>query len=186
MREETWVKHIRGDRFPDYCRYPSFEGSLLCSPQNIMRCFQDHKVLEGLALTVAWGRMTRSKGNIYTRSNRKIEGILSSCLRSIEKTNSAKDSWNLLVTKLGWSNVIRPGQRLIVSSKAAPRKTVAAKPSGPLKQVVYEVRPGDTLWAIGREFAVATHEIRKWNNLAENHILKPGERLTLHVSSSRG
>jgi membrane-bound lytic murein transglycosylase D len=91
--------------------------------------------------------------------------------------------WN----RLGWSNVIRPGQRLIVSSKAAPRKKVAVKKSsGPLKEVVYKVRPGDTLWAIGREFAVATNEIRRWNNLAENHILQPGERLTLHVSSSRG
>ena len=96
--------------------------------------------------------------------------------------------WN----RLGWSNVIRPGQHLIVSSKAAPVKTAAVKATtthrtGPLKQVVYKVRPGDTLWAIGREFAVKTGQIRSWNNLAENHVLQPGEQLTLHVNSgSRG
>jgi len=95
--------------------------------------------------------------------------------------------WN----RLGWSNNIRPGQRLIVSSKAAPAKktevkAASVKNSGPLKEVVYNVRSGDTLWDIGREFAVETHQIRSWNNLAESHVLQPGERLTLHVSSSRG
>ncbi|MBE0575711.1 MAG: LysM peptidoglycan-binding domain-containing protein [Desulfuromonadales bacterium] len=92
--------------------------------------------------------------------------------------------WN----RLGWSNVIRPGQHLIVSSKAAPVKTAAVKATSAqrtksLRQVVYKVRPGDTLWAIGREFAVETGQIRNWNNLAENHVLQPGEQLTLHVSS---
>ncbi|MGK2945975.1 MAG: LysM peptidoglycan-binding domain-containing protein [Desulfuromonadales bacterium] len=92
--------------------------------------------------------------------------------------------WN----RLGWSNVIRPGQYLIVSSKAAPVKTAAVKATSAqkaksLKQVVYKVRPGDTLWAISREFAVETGQIRSWNNLAENHVLQPGEQLTLHVSS---
>lgn len=90
--------------------------------------------------------------------------------------------WN----RLGWSNVIRPGQRLIVSSKAAPVKKASVKQSGPVKKLVYQVRPGDTLWAISREYAVATHQIRNWNNLSENHVLQPGERLTLHVGSSRG
>jgi membrane-bound lytic murein transglycosylase D len=52
--------------------------------------------------------------------------------------------------------------------------------------VLYTVRPGDSLWAIGREFAVDTGQIRTWNNLAETHVLQPGESLTLHVSNNRG
>ena len=92
--------------------------------------------------------------------------------------------WN----KLGWSNTIRPGQRLIVSSKKTTKKRTAKikKTSGPVTKMVYTVRSGDTLWAIGREFAVDTGQIRSWNNLAENHVLQPGESLTLHVSSNRG
>ncbi len=96
--------------------------------------------------------------------------------------------WN----RLGWSNVIRPGQHLVVSSKNARAsksavKVAATKNSGPLKKVVYKVRSGDTLWAIGREFAVETRQIRSWNNLADNHVLQPGDHLTLHVTSgSRG
>jgi membrane-bound lytic murein transglycosylase D len=103
--------------------------------------------------------------------------------RKFNVTEKQLRVWN----RLGWSNVIRPGQHLIVSSKAAPVKTAAVKATaaqrGSLKQVVYKVRPGDTLWAIGREFAVKTGQIRSWNNLAENHVLQPGEQLTLHVSS---
>ena len=92
--------------------------------------------------------------------------------------------WN----KLGWSNTIRPGQSLIVSSKKTAKKRIAKvkKTSGPVTKMVYTVRSGDTLWAIGREFAVDTGQIRSWNNLAENHVLQPGESLTLHVSSNRG
>jgi len=106
LREKTWKKHILKDSFPAYCHYPNQEGSLLCSPSNIIRCYRDQRVLEGLALTVAWGRMTRSKGNIYQESNQIIEETLQKCLRLIEKTNSVKDSWNLLVRRLHWSYVI--------------------------------------------------------------------------------
>ena len=126
----------------------------------------------------------RSRLNSYTvRSGDSLWKIS----RKFNVTEKQLRVWN----RLGWSNTIRPGQRLIVSSKAAPaKKTVvkaaSVKNSGPLKEVVYNVRPGDTLWDIGREFAVETHQIRSWNNLAESHVLQPGERLTLHVSSSRG
>jgi len=91
--------------------------------------------------------------------------------------------WN----RLGWSNVIRPGQRLVVSAKAVkPGKSAsraAAKPkvAGPTHKVVYKVRQGDTLWGISRQFSVATSQIRDWNNLSDNHVLKPGDKLTLHV-----
>lgn len=106
IRVNTWTKHIHQDQFPGYCRYPDHEGTLLCSPTNIIHCFQDQKVLEGLALTVAWGRMTRSKGNIYTQSNQVIEETLRNCPGLINKTNSIQDAWNLLVGRLKWSNVV--------------------------------------------------------------------------------
>ena len=104
--------------------------------------------------------------------------------RKFNVTEKQLRVWN----KLGWSNTIRPGQSLIVSSKETSKKRIAKvqKTSGPVTKVVYTVRSGDTLWAIGREFAVDTGQIRSWNNLAENHVLQPGESLTLHVSSNRG
>ncbi len=104
--------------------------------------------------------------------------------RKFNVTEKQLRVWN----KLGWSNTIRPGQSLIVSSKQSAEKRVATakQTTGPVTKLVYTVRQGDTLWAIGREFAVETGQIRSWNNLAENHVLQPGESLTLHVSSNRG
>ena len=104
--------------------------------------------------------------------------------RKFNVTEKQLRVWN----KLGWSNTIRPGQSLIVSSKKTAKKRIAKvkKTSGPVTKMLYTVRSGDTLWAIGREFAVDTGQIRSWNNLAENHVLQPGESLTLHVSSNRG
>lgn len=104
--ENTWKKHILNDSFPEYCHYPHQQGSLLCSPSNIIRCFKDQKVLEALALTVAWGRMTRTKNNIYKKSRHVIEESLLKCVQSIEESKSIERPWDLLVNQLEWSNVI--------------------------------------------------------------------------------
>ncbi len=45
-------------------------------------------------------------------------------------------------------------------------------------QVVYQVRNGDSLWAIARRFQVSASQIRQWNNLAGNTI-HPGTRLVI-------
>jgi hypothetical protein len=106
MREVTWQKHILSDGFPDYCRYPNEPKSLLASPANIIRCFQDQKLLEALALTVAWGRMTRAKVNIYQNSNQFIEKTLRKCIRLINENDSVAEAWNLLTRKLQWEHVM--------------------------------------------------------------------------------
>jgi membrane-bound lytic murein transglycosylase D len=50
--------------------------------------------------------------------------------------------------------------------------------------VVYLVQSGDTLWEIGRRFAVEEQQIRDWNKLPRNPVLRPGQRLTLQVKST--
>lgn len=85
--------------------------------------------------------------------------------------------WN----RLGWSNMLRPGQLLAVSSKG---KRVA-KRSVPTRKLVYQVRSGDTLWGIGRQFDVKTEQIRNWNDLDRNHMLRPGQKLTLLVPKTQ-
>lgn len=88
--------------------------------------------------------------------------------------------WN----RLGWSNLLRPGQKLAVS-KPGKGKTRVAQKNGPSKKVVYQVLPGDTLWGIGRQFDVETEMIRLWNDLNNSHVLRPGQKLTLMVTASR-
>ena len=89
--------------------------------------------------------------------------------------------WN----RLGWSNVIKPGQVLAVSAAGrskAPRRV--ARNNTVRRKMVYSVRRGDTLWAIGRKFAVNTRDIRHWNGLDADHVLHPGDKLTLLVRSN--
>ncbi|RME34838.1 MAG: LysM peptidoglycan-binding domain-containing protein [Deltaproteobacteria bacterium] len=91
--------------------------------------------------------------------------------------------WN----RLGWSNLLHPGQKLIVSAKAVRHhRSRSSRHAGPVKKIVYKVRSGDTLWDIGRRYRVATRQIRVWNNLDENHVLHPGDKLTLMVPADRG
>ena len=99
-------------------------------------------------------------------------------------------AWN----KLGKNSVIRPGQTLAVSqgggrqavaAKQSDAKKAGAKKSTAPQKVVYQVRPGDTLYGIGRQFKVAARQIMDWNNLSENHVLQPGDRLTLLLQAEQ-
>lgn len=98
-------------------------------------------------------------------------------------------AWNGLGNKSG----LKPGQRLVVAAGSAKQKVAAApasKPAAPkasrtdLQKVVYQVRTGDTLWGISRQFDVQADQIRDWNKLPRNPVLRPGQRLTLLVKST--
>lgn len=117
----------------------------------------------------------------YQRSHRRNYKVrpgdsLWSIARKCDVTEKQLRVWN----RLGWSNVIQPGKVLLVS---APKGNT---PSPVVQQkVVYKVRSGDTLWGIGRRFAVHTQEILRWNGLSEQHILQPGDKLTLLVDGDK-
>ncbi len=125
----------------------------------------------------------------YVRSRRQTYKVRSGdSLWSIAKRFNVTEKELRVWNKLGWSNFLKPGQLLAVS-KAGKRHVVSAKKktrTGPTKKLVYKVLPGDTLWGIGRQFDVATDEIRRWNALSRKHILRPGQKLTLLVASNRG
>ncbi|KIH76399.1 membrane-bound lytic murein transglycosylase D [Geoalkalibacter ferrihydriticus] len=89
--------------------------------------------------------------------------------------------WN----NLGWSNHLRPGQVLAVSAPGRATGSAGTASQAPLRQVTYTVKPGDTLWDIGRRYQVGTREIMNWNNLNEGHVLRPGDQLTLMVRQAQ-
>ena len=65
--------------------------------------------------------------------------------------------------------VLRVGQQLILASAGG----VTAR------EVLYTVKPGDSLYIIAREFKVQIDHIRDWNELGS--VLRPGQQLTLRL-----
>ncbi|NOY12623.1 MAG: LysM peptidoglycan-binding domain-containing protein [Deltaproteobacteria bacterium] len=121
----------------------------------------------------------------YVRSYRRTYRVRTGdSLWKIAKRFSVTEKQLRVWNRLGWSNLLRPGQKLAVS-RPGRRATRVATQVGPAKKVIYRVRPGDTLWGIGRQFDVETEMIRLWNDLSRGHILRPGQKLTLMVTASR-
>jgi len=54
----------------------------------------------------------------------------------------------------------------------------------PMREVVYEVKAGDTLWSISRKFGVSIEEIAKLNNIKIEKTLQIGEKL--HIPQKEG
>lgn len=121
----------------------------------------------------------------YVRSRRRTYKVrqgdsLWSIAKRFNVTQKQLRVWN----RLGWSNLIRPGQTLAVSQPGKAVVAKASRRSGPARKVIYKVQRGDTLWGIGRQFDVETDQIRSWNDLSGSHILHPGQTLTLMVPAS--
>jgi membrane-bound lytic murein transglycosylase D len=88
-------------------------------------------------------------------------------------------------------DTLRAGQRLQLtksSSKSASRGAQLASTTTSLgaRPVTYTVRSGDTLSAIARMFQVTVAQIVNWNDIGTKASIKPGQKLTIRVSSSRG
>ncbi len=77
--------------------------------------------------------------------------------------------WN----DMGSSNLIRPGQRLMIRAESPAR-------SGSRSQAIrYTVRRGDSLWQISQRLDVSLADLMRWNGLNENSVLQPGQVLTV-------
>ncbi len=131
-------------------------------------------------------RPVESLADSYVRSRRRSYTVQSgdslwSIARRFEVTEKQLRVWNTL----GWSNMLRPGQVLLVSQPSSRVATQTGTAPQPTAEVIYQVEPGDTLWGISRRFAVNTDQIRQWNELTREHVLRPGQKLTLLVPASR-
>lgn len=124
-----------------------------------------------------------SLADSYARSYRKTYKVRSGdSLWKIAKRFGVTEKQLRVWNRLGWSNLLRPGQKLAVSK---PGKTRVTKKVGPAEKFVYRVQPGDTLWGIGRQFDIELEMIRLWNDLSRGQLLRVGQKLTLMVPASR-
>ncbi|HEY7162161.1 MAG TPA: LysM peptidoglycan-binding domain-containing protein, partial [Acidobacteriota bacterium] len=79
---------------------------------------------------------------------------------------------------------LRVGERLAVGTKSYSPKTSRTKiasnssSSSVNKKIVYQVKRGDTLFAIASNFKTDVGSIKRWNGL-DNNSIKPGDSLTI-------
>ncbi|MCX6552337.1 MAG: LysM peptidoglycan-binding domain-containing protein [Acidobacteria bacterium] len=110
---------------------------------------------------------------------------------------------------LGQRAGVRPGQKLVIPRPPTtllaartdrPEPVVATAPSAvpdavlvaagtpasvEPEKVTYQVKPGDTLTSIARQYRTTVAAIRSWNSL-KTDLINPGDRLTVYPSRSSG
>lgn len=109
-------------------------------------------------------------------------------------------AWNRLSNK----SRLKVGQVLLVgpgkgkgkgaAATVAKGKTGTKKGGGRTAQqaakagdkVVYKVKKGDTVYQIARQYDVTPANILSWNGLSREHVLQPGQSLTLRLPGRKG
>lgn len=94
--------------------------------------------------------------------------------REYDVTMDELAKWN----KLKKNAVLRLNQKLTVYK--SQNKTTSA-PKSTNRTITYKVRRGDSLARIASKFNLTVSEIIKWNNLAGQKYLQPGQKLKLKV-----
>lgn len=88
------------------------------------------------------------------------------------------------------TDVLRPGKKLLIWSKANRQTVTSNAKSLPLpfaqkrdmiKRIGYRVRKGDSLAKIAQKFSVSINNLIVWNKLNKKKYLQPGQKLTIYV-----
>lgn len=80
------------------------------------------------------------------------------------------------------SNLIHPGQSLLVDDSSASSSTSVHTSSSTSSSTSYTVQSGDSLWAISQKLGVSVSNIEAWNGLSSTSVLHPGEHLKVEGS----
>jgi peptidoglycan DL-endopeptidase LytE len=83
------------------------------------------------------------------------------------------------------NSVIFPKQQLIMTKNSPPSAPINTKPANPSIDAgskTYSVKPGDTLIRIANAHSISLADLKKWNQIS-SHIIYPGQKLTVSVSS---
>lgn len=56
----------------------------------------------------------------------------------------------------------------------------------PTRKFQHQVRPGENLWLIARRYRVSISDLQRWNGLGDDSLIRPGDRLVIHMDSHSG
>lgn len=92
----------------------------------------------------------------------------------------------------GWNGMaptdtLAVGEQLAVwtnaqaSAATTSNSSRTVSPAERMQTVNYRVRQGDSLYAIAQRFNVSVNDLQRWNDIATNRYLQPGQRLRMQV-----
>jgi membrane-bound lytic murein transglycosylase D len=93
-------------------------------------------------------------------------------------------AWNGMAPR----DTLAVGQNLVVWAKdmskdEGPASAPAA--NGTTRKLHYTVRSGDSLYLIASRFRITVSDLVRWNSIAKDKILRPGQKLTMYVDVTR-
>lgn len=106
-------------------------------------------------------------------------------LSAIARNHNTQVSVLQQVNSISGSRIVA-GQTLLIPRAyrdgdpvPAPNNLLAAANTLPVPTTAYQVRSGDTLWAIANRYKLSINELAVWNNIDPGEILRPGQSLRL-------
>jgi membrane-bound lytic murein transglycosylase D len=92
-------------------------------------------------------------------------------------------AWNGMAPR----DTLRPGQTLVIWSKADGLAAPAANPLAEslTRKINYRVRSGDSLARISQRFNVSVADLKQWNPKARGKYIQPGQRLVVYVDVTK-
>ncbi|SFR50601.1 LysM peptidoglycan-binding domain-containing protein [Thiomicrospira sp. ALE5] len=121
-----------------------------------------------------------------TPSSRAQQQVQTHQVRAGQSLSTIARDYRVSVSDLAsWNNLdpqrpIRIGQTLNIASNSAATPT-RANTTHPIQHQVFR---GDSLWLIAQRYNVTIDDIRRWNQLGQNAVIRPGQALTLHLPNS--
>ncbi|MEQ8659446.1 MAG: LysM peptidoglycan-binding domain-containing protein [Gammaproteobacteria bacterium] len=92
-------------------------------------------------------------------------------LWELARTNGTSVAALARANGISLRSTLKPGHRMLLPGGEAPAVPSAAPH--------YEVRRGDSLWTISRRFKISVADLKRWNGLADELVLRPGQRLVV-------
>jgi len=86
----------------------------------------------------------------------------------------------MAMNKIRNAHALRIGQDLVLPLRKGynPKVVTALEDDyNKTRRRTYTVKKGDSLWSISRRFGVSTKQLRVWNSLGWNNVIRPGQKL---------
>lgn len=121
--------------------------------------------------TLALGSRNLSSTNVEKISYTVVSGDnLWSIAKAYNISHRELASWN----NLSLMEPLRIGKKITILKKQSHNRAN-------VRTIVYQIKSGDSLSTIAYKYNVTVNELAKWNMLDKNSLIKPGQKLTVHV-----